>query len=184
MIHKLSNVLSKNIGENTQIWQFSVVLEGAKIGSNCNINCHTFIENNVIIGDNVTVKAGVYLWDGIIIEDNVFIGPNVTFTNDSKPRSKVYPKKFQKTIIKSNASIGASSIILGGVEIGSYCMVGAGALVTKSVPSRALVVGSPANIVAWLDDRGNKMIFENGFYSDIDGNLWKLSDNELIQIEP
>lgn len=100
MIHPLAEVQTKNIGANSQVWQFAVILEGAVIGDECNINCHTFIENDVLIGDRVTVKSGVYLWDGLVIEDDVFIGPNVTFTNDKYPRSKQYPGEFQKTIIK------------------------------------------------------------------------------------
>src|SRR6056297_2405030 len=108
MIHKTADVLSENIGEDTQIWQFSLVLKGAKIGSNCNINCHTFIENDVIIGNNVTIKSGAYLWDGLRIEDDVFIGPAVVFTNDLKPRSKKRVQ-FVNTTIKRGASIGANS---------------------------------------------------------------------------
>ncbi|MEQ9904675.1 hypothetical protein [Pectobacterium aroidearum] len=93
-IHPLSDVCSNNIGERTNVWQFSVILKGALIGTNCNICAHTFIENDVIIGDNVTIKCGVYLWDGIRIEDDVFVGPNVTFTNDKRPRSKKILKNF------------------------------------------------------------------------------------------
>ena len=144
MIHPLSDVKSNKIGQSTYVWQFVVILEGAVIGENCNINSHTFIENDVIIGDNVTVKAGVYLWDGIKVEDDVFIGPNVTFTNDKYPRSKQYPESFQKTVIKNGASIGAGAIILGGVTIGEKAMIAAGALVTKDVPPYTLVKGSPA----------------------------------------
>ncbi len=121
MIHKLADVQSLNIGEHTTIWQFCVVLSGAKLGSNCNINAHCFIENDVIIGDNVTVKSGVQLWDGVTIEDNVFIGPNVTFTNDFLPRSKKYPDTFLKTIIKQGASIGANSTLVGGYNGRSIC---------------------------------------------------------------
>lgn len=94
MIHKLSDVQSKNIGKNTNIWQFCVVLPEAKIGDNCNICSNVFVENDVVIGNNVTVKCGVQLWDGVTVEDNVFIGPNVTFTNDLFPRSKQYPENF------------------------------------------------------------------------------------------
>ncbi|MCW1455780.1 N-acetyltransferase [Campylobacter jejuni] len=96
----MSDVQSSNIGKNTNIWQFCVVLPNAKIGDNCNICSHCFIENDVVIGDNVTIKCGVQIWDGITIEDNVFIGPNVTFCNDKYPKSKQYPKEFLKTIIK------------------------------------------------------------------------------------
>lgn len=146
-IHPLANVASDNIGDQTKIWQFSIVLKEAKIGTNCNINSHTFIENNVTIGNNVTVKCGVYIWDGIVLEDNVFIGPNVTFTNDKYPRSKKYPEKFQKILIKTGASIGASAIILGGVTIGENSMIGAGSLVTKNVPASELWMGSPAKFI-------------------------------------
>lgn len=118
-ISLLADVQSVQIGENTNIWQFCVVLKDAQIGSNCNICAHCFIENDVKIGNNVTVKSGVYLWDGIEIEDDVFIGPNVTFTNDRYPRSKQYPEKFLKIRIQKGASIGAGAIILGGVRIGA-----------------------------------------------------------------
>lgn len=151
MIHPLAEVKSKNIGESTTVWQFVVILENAEIGENCNINSHTFIENDVKLGNRVTVKSGVYLWDGIEVEDDVFIGPNVTFTNDKYPRSKRYPEMFQKTILKNGSSIGAGAIILGGVTVGEKAMVAAGALVTKDVPAYTLVKGSPAQIVRELE---------------------------------
>ena len=182
MIHPLADVQSKNIGKNSIIWQYSVILTNAVIGDNCNINCHTFIENDVKIGDFSTIKSGVYLWDGIEIEDYVFIGPNVTFTNDAVPRSKQYPDEYQKTLIKRNASIGAGAVILGGVTIGEFSMIGAGALVTKSVPSRALVVGSPAKIIAWLNEDGTKMGQIENYFVDNSGNSWRVENEELILI--
>ena len=144
MIHKLADVQSENIGENTNIWQFCVVLKDARIGNNCNINAQVLIENDVIIGNNVTVKSGVQIWDGINLEDNVFIGPNVTFTNDFLPRSKQYPKDFLKTTIKKFASIGANSTIVGGITINEYAMIGAGSVVTKNVGIQELWYGNPA----------------------------------------
>ena len=137
-IHPLSDVQSKNIGQDTKIWQFCVVLEKAVIGKNCNICAHVLIENDVIIGDNVTIKSGVQLWDGIRIEDNVFIGPNVTFTNDLYPRSKKYPEKFLQTIVKKGASIGANATIIPGITIGENAMIAAGSIVTKDVPANTL----------------------------------------------
>ena len=137
-IHKLADVQSKNIGQDTKIWQFCIVLEKAVIGKNCNICAHVLIENDVVVGNNVTVKSGVQLWDGIRIEDNVFIGPNVTFTNDLYPRSKKYPEKFLQTIVKKGASIGANATIIPGITIGENAMIAAGSIVTKDVPANTL----------------------------------------------
>ncbi|MDH3326300.1 MAG: N-acetyltransferase [Gammaproteobacteria bacterium] len=146
-IHPMSDVQSQTIGEGTRIWQFSVVLPQAKIGKNCNICAQVFIENDVVIGDNVTIKNGVQLWDGLRVKDNVFIGPNVTFANDLYPRSKKYPEQYLQTIIKYGASVGANATILPGVVIGGGAMVGAGAVVTKDVPTNAVVIGNPAEIM-------------------------------------
>ena len=144
MIHKLADVQTQNVGENTNIWQFCVVLKNAKIGNNCNINAQVLIENDVIVGNNVTIKSGVQIWDGITLEDNVFVGPNVTFTNDRYPRSKQYPTDFQKTVLKKGASIGANSTVLGGIVVGENSLIGAGSVVTKDVPANELWVGNPA----------------------------------------
>jgi Serine acetyltransferase len=146
-LHKLSDVQSPNIGENTNVWQFSVILPGAVIGNDCNICAHTFIENDVLIGNRVTIKSGVYIWDGVTLEDDVFIGPCVAFTNDKKPRSKIYPEKFARIVVKKGASIGANATILPGIVIGEGAMVGAGAVVTKDVPANATVIGNPARIL-------------------------------------
>lgn len=151
-IHALADVKSINIGADTRIWQYSVIFEKARIGSNCNICAHTLIENDVIIGNNVTVKSGVFIWDGSRIEDDVFIGPNATFTNDAMPRSKVYPDTFKGITVKKGASIGANATILPGIEIGEYAMIGAGAVVTKDVPGRAVVVGNPAKIIRYITE--------------------------------
>ena len=141
MIHPLSDVQTKNIGKDTNIWQFCVVLPNAKIGNFCNICSHCFIENDVIIGDNVTVKNGVSLYDGIRIEDDVFIGPNVTFCNDKYPKSKNKDFKLEPVIVKKGASIGANATILPGVTIGENALIGAGAIVTKNVDAGKKIVG-------------------------------------------
>lgn len=150
MIHPLADVQSENIAEETRIWQFVVILPNAQIGSNCNICSHCFIENDVKIGNNVTIKCGVAVWDGITIEDNVQIGPNVTFTNDKYPRAKQH-FILQRTVIKKNASIGAASVILGGIIIGENSMIGAGSVVTKDVPDNELWFGNPAKFIRKLD---------------------------------
>ena len=152
-IHPLADVQTTNIGDGTEIWQFAIILKKATIGKNCNINCHTFIENDVKIGNNVTVKAGVFIWDGIEIENNVFLGPNVTFVNDKFPRSKVYPEAFQQIKICKGASIGANATILGGITIGEHALVGAGSVVTKDVPAFALVYGNPAKVMGSTDEK-------------------------------
>lgn len=146
MIHVLADVQSTKIGEKTNVWQFTVILPGAYIGSNCNICSHVFIENDVIIGNNVTIKNGVQLWDGIYIEDDVFIGPNVTFTNDRHPVSRASSWNLEKTLIRKGASIGANATILPGVEIGEGAVIGAGSVVVRSVPSGSVVYGAAAKI--------------------------------------
>jgi len=146
-IHPTAEVQTDQIGDDTVIWQYCVILNGAKIGANCNINFNVFIENDVEIGNNVTIKPGVQIWDGLRIEDNVFIGPNVTFTNDKYPRSKQYPEQFAHTIIKEGASIGAGSVILCGLSIGKNSMIGAGSIVTKSIPDNELWYGNPAKFI-------------------------------------
>lgn len=178
MIHKFADVQSEKVGVGTKIWQFCVVLKNAVIGEECNINANVFIENDVVIGDNCTLKCGVQIWDGIRLGNNVFVGPNVTFTNDSRPRSKEYPSKFLETQVNNNVSIGANATILPGVILGEFALIGAGAVVTKDVPSRALVIGNPAKIVGWVNTDGSKMkeVGPNKFL-DNEGNYW--TENKL-----
>ena len=180
MIHPTAEVQTTNIGEGTKIWQYCVILKNAKIGKNCNLNYNVFVENDVIVGDNVTIKSGVQLWDGIRIEDNVFISPNVTFTNDFTPRSKKYPQKFLRTTIKTGATIGANSTVIGGITIGKYAMIGAGSVVTKDIPDYTLWFGSPAvfksNICKCGQKLNNLLICTNcnTCYKSIDGIISEL----------
>lgn len=155
MRSKLSDIQSEKIGENTRIWQFCVILPGAEIGDNCNICSHIFIENDVKIGNNVTIKSGVQLWDGITIENNVFLGPNVTFTNDLVPRSRMIDKsRLKKTTVKEGASIGANTTVLPGVVIGKYAFIGAGSLINKNVPNNTLWFGKPATQRGFITNSG------------------------------
>lgn len=149
--HEHAIVESTHIGENTRIWAFAHILPGAKVGRECNICDHTFIENDVVIGDRVTIKCGVQVWDGVHLEDEVFVGPNATFTNDNFPRSKQYPdpEKRPRTRVKRGASIGGNATILPGVTIGESAMVGAGSVVTHDVPPNAIVAGNPAKIISY-----------------------------------
>ena len=148
-VHPKAICETSAVGAGTRVWAFAHILAGATIGANCNICDHVFIENDVVIGDNVTVKCGVQLWDGLRVEDNVFIGPNATFTNDPFPRSKQRPKQFASTYLRHGCSIGGNATVLSGITIGRNAMVGAGAVVTKSVPANAIVRGNPARIYSY-----------------------------------
>lgn len=150
MIHRLADCKCKDIPESTNIWQFCVVFPKAQIGENCNICSHCLIENDVKIGNNCTIKSGVQLWDGIELEENVMIGANCTFTNDLYPRTKNRDWKLLHTKICTGASIGAGSVILPGLTIGSHSMIGAGSVVTKNIPKNTLWVGNPAQMVGYI----------------------------------
>ena len=147
-IHKFADVQSQMVGGGTRVWQFAVVLAGARIGKDCNICAHTFIENDVVIGNNVTVKCGVQLWDGLRIGNNVFVGPNATFCNDKHPKSGNRNFDCLQSIVEDDVSIGANATILPGVRLGKGCIVGAGAVVTKDVKPGVTVVGNPAKEIA------------------------------------
>lgn len=150
-VHPQAICETENVGADTRIWAFAHVLPGAVIGRDVNLCDHTFVENDVVIGDRVTIKCGVYLWDGIRLEDDVFVGPNANFTNDPFPRSKRRPDHYPETVIEQNASIGANATILPGLRVGRNAVVGAGAVVTRSVPANAMVVGNPARIRAYVE---------------------------------
>ena len=151
-VHPQGICESGRVGAGTTIWAFAHVLPDAVIGADCNICDGVFIENDVVLGDRVTVKCGVQLWDGLRVADDVFIGPNATFANDAFPRSKERPPEFLRTEIHEGASIGANATILPGVVIGRKAMIGAGAVVTASVPANATVVGNPGRIIGYVDD--------------------------------
>lgn len=145
-VHENGICESESVGDGTRVWAFAHVLPKARIGRDCNICDHVFVENDVVVGDRVTLKSGVQLWDGARLGDDVFVGPNATFTNDLHPRSKNY-KAPAITTIERGASIGANATILPGITVGAYAMIGAGAVVIGSVPPRAVVVGSPGRVV-------------------------------------
>jgi UDP-2-acetamido-3-amino-2,3-dideoxy-glucuronate N-acetyltransferase len=150
-VHPQALVESTDVGPGTRVWAFAHVLPGARIGADCNVCDGVFVEGDVVVGDRVTVKGGVQLWDGTRIGDDVFIGPNATFTNDPFPRSRQRPERYAETVVEDGASLGANCTILPGVRIGRRAMVGAGAVVTRSVPPNAIVVGNPARIVGYAD---------------------------------
>jgi acetyltransferase-like isoleucine patch superfamily enzyme len=145
------------VGRRTRIWAFAHVLTGVTIGDDCNVCDHTFIEGGVRVGNGVTIKCGVSLWDGVVVEDDVFIGPNVVFTNDKRPRSRMRPPKYRETVLKQGCSLGANATILPGLIIGRWAMIGAGAVVTRDVPDFALVFGTPARLKSWVCVCGEKL---------------------------
>ena len=149
-VHPLALVETDRIGSGTRIWAFSHVMPRARIGSDCNVCDHTYIDDGVTVGDRVTIKSGVFLWDGMVVEDDVFLGPNATFTNDRFPRSR-QPWQCERIVIRRGASVGAGAVVLPGVTIGAHAMVGAGAVVTGDVTESAVVVGNPARMVRHLE---------------------------------
>jgi len=149
--HPTALVESDHIGGGTRVWAYAHILPGARIGRDCNICDHTFIENDVIVGDRVTIKCGVQLWDGLRVEDDVFIGPNATFTNDRFPRSKQRLTEYPRTVIKRGASIGANATLAPGIVIGEMAMVGAGTVVTHNAPPHSKLAGNPARIIGYVD---------------------------------
>lgn len=157
--HPHSLVESSEIGPNTRIWAFAHVMPGCRIGPDCNIGDHSFIESGVTLGRNVTVKNGVAIWNQVTIEDNVFLGPNCVFTNDPNPRS--YIKKSDTnlvpTLVRSNATIGANATIVCGVTVGRYAFVGAGSVVIRSIPDFAMIVGNPGRQIGWMCVCANKL---------------------------
>jgi acetyltransferase-like isoleucine patch superfamily enzyme/dTDP-4-dehydrorhamnose 3,5-epimerase-like enzyme len=155
-IHETAICETGQIGPGTHVWAFAHILEGARIGADCNICDGVFVEDGAVLGDRVTVKCGVQLWDGVTIEDDVFVGPNATFTNDPLPRSRQRPVEYAKTIVRRGASIGANATILPGLVIGPGAVVGAGAVVTRPVPANAIVVGNPAQIRGYAGSDGAK----------------------------
>jgi acetyltransferase-like isoleucine patch superfamily enzyme len=151
-VHPQALCESRDVGEGTRIWAFAHVMAGARIGKECNICAHTFVEDGAVIGDGVTVKNGISIWTGVVVEDHVFLGPNVAFTNDLTPRAefKKGPDEFASTLVKRGASIGANATLLCGLTIGEYAFVGAGSVVTRSVVPYAVVVGNPARQNGWM----------------------------------
>ena len=145
--HPLALVESGTIGPRTRVWAWAHVMRGARVGADCNIGEHCFIEKGVVLGDRVTVKNGVAVWEGVTAEDDVFLGPNAVLTNDLRPRSRVVRSGPERTLLGKGASVGANATLLCGITVGRYSMIGAGTVVTRDVPPHALVVGNPGRVV-------------------------------------
>ncbi len=175
------------IGEGTKIWHFSHIQSGSKIGKKCVFGQNVNVGNNVTIGDYCKVQNNVSIYEGVTLEDYVFCGPSMVFTNILNPRCK-YPQVgaqyYIKTLVKEGASLGANCTIVCGVTIGRHAMVGAGAVVTKDIPDYALVVGSPAKIIGWFSEGGERLYFDtDGFAScSKSGKRYQLIDGFVKEV--
>ena len=148
------------IGKGTKIWHFTHIMPGCKIGENCNIGQNVVVSPEVILGNNVKIQNNVSIYTGVICEDDVFLGPSMVFTNITNPRSAVIRKdQYARTHVGKGATIGANATIVCGHDIGEYAFIGAGAVVTKNVPSYALVLGNPGRNAGWMSEYGHRLAF-------------------------
>lgn len=174
------------IGDGTKIWHFCHVMSSSLIGENCILGQNVMVANNVVLGNGVKVQNNVSIYNGVEIEDDVFIGPSVVFTNVKVPRSFIERKnQFSKTQIRKGATIGANATIICGISIGSYAMIGAGAVVTKDVKPYALMVGNPAKQIGWVSKRGNVLDFETSTIATCieSGEQYQVVNNHLVQLK-
>ena len=150
---------SSDVGRGTRIWAFAHVLQGAKIGNDCNICDHAYVENGVIVGDRVTIKNRVLLFEGVTVQDDVFLGPGVIFTNDLNPRASIKRSgtELSTTLVRRGATLGAGVVVVCGISIGEHAFAGAGSVLTRDVPAHAFVVGNPARVIGWACECGRRL---------------------------
>ena len=149
------------IGDGVKIWHFSHIMSRCEIGENCNIGQNVVVSPEVILGKNVKIQNNVSIYTGVICEDDVFLGPSMVFTNVTNPRSAVIRRgEYARTLVKKGVSIGANATIVCGHDIGEFAFIGAGAVVTKTVPAYALVVGNPAKQIGWMSEYGQRLNFD------------------------
>jgi UDP-2-acetamido-3-amino-2,3-dideoxy-glucuronate N-acetyltransferase len=166
------------IGKGTKIWHFSHIMTNCKIGENCNIGQNVVISPEVILGNNVKVQNNVSIYTGVTCDDDVFLGPSMVFTNVTNPRSAVNRRgQYSKTHVGRGASIGANATIVCGHDIGEFAFIGAGAVVTKTIPAYALVVGNPSRQMGWMSEFGHKLVF------DKDGKAVCPESGEVYQLK-
>ncbi len=173
------------IGEGTKIWHFSHIMPNCKLGKGCNIGQNVVVSPDVILGNNVKVQNNVSIYTGVVCEDDVFLGPSMVFTNVINPRSAVNRKsEYAKTVVKRGATIGANATIVCGHDIGEFAFVGAGAVVTKTVPAYALVVGNPSRQMGWMSEFGHRLTFDASGIAicEESGEKYKLENNTVTKL--
>ncbi len=180
-IHESSYVDENvSIGSGTKIWHFSHILNDCEIGENCSLGQNVVIGPNVVVGNQVKIQNNVSVYEGVTLEDGVFCGPSCVFTNVINPRSEIARKdEYRKTLVKRGASIGANATIVCGHDLGAYCFIAAGAVVTKEVPAYALMVGAPARRVGWVSKAGSKL--DDNLICPIEGTTYKLTSNGELE---
>ena len=172
-----------SIGNGTKIWHFSHIMSPCNIGEACNIGQNVVVSPNVILGNNVKVQNNVSIYTGVVCEDDVFLGPSMVFTNITNPRSAIVRRgSYEKTVVSKGASIGANATIICGNNIGSFALIGAGAVVTKDVKPYALFVGNPAKQIGWVSEYGHRLDFQNNRAQCLESNqYYELSENEQVK---
>lgn len=173
------------IGEGSKIWHFSHLMSGAVIGSHCNLGQNVVVSPDVVLGRNVKVQNNVSIYTGVICEDEVFLGPSMVFTNVSNPRSAVNRRgQYQKTRVGKGATIGANATVVCGHDIGEFAFIGAGAVITKSVPAYALVVGNPAKQIGWMSEYGQRLIFDTDGFAECPETKerYRLTDQKVLKL--
>ena len=175
-----------NIGPGTKIWHFSHIMSDCKIGEKCNIGQNVVVSPGVVLGNNVKVQNNVSIYTGVICEDDVFLGPSMVFTNVINPRSAIIRRdSYQETLVRQGASIGANATIVCGNPLGKYCLIGAGAVVTKAVQDYALIVGNPGRQIGWVSQYGHRLEFneQNSATCPESNQIYKLDGQKVVRIK-
>lgn len=192
-VHPTAIVETTRIGAGSRIWAFTHVMPDVTIGADCNVGEHCFIESGARIGNEVTIKNANMVWDGVQLEDGVFVGPGVVFTNDRYPRSprisqvrNRYADRrwLEPTVVKRGASLGAGAVILPGITIGEFCMVGAGSMVTRSFPPHSLIVGTPARARSWVCQCGQPLMLSNDAATCVECGLAFIKTGNAVEPIP
>ncbi|MGP1991726.1 acyltransferase [Zobellia laminariae] len=174
------------IGKDSKIWHFSHIMSNCKIGNNCNIGQNVVVSPQVVLGNNVKVQNNVSIYTGVICEDDVFLGPSMVFTNIVNPRSAIIRRdSYQKTLVKKGASVGANATIICGNTLGEFCLIGAGAVITKEVPDYALIVGNPGKQIGWVGEYGHRLEFNEKNYAlcPESGQEYELKDDIVERLK-